>query len=416
MPISKAAARGITDEFARRRGPKTGLVVGAAWGHPVLTAALEALMPADRLTVVADPSSTEDLKASLAAEGSWTAGNVTVVAALADAEPAEEVMLAAPVTVEAEAFIDDIALLQEKVEPGGVLSFAATLTAPAREEIAELVAEYGIGTDLIVRSLPPVRIHKLRIGSASKHEGEPRAIAAAEGLAPAWRASSVAVTPNLHLDSNGIIAAGLLLGTAWAAKKIRPASKAWIVPALAAVPVAAFFRDPQREADLRGEDDEPEAVLAASDGRIMAVETVVDERFGAATGTAGAEWLRIAAYLSVTDVHVNRAPVAGEVVDVFTEKGGYAKVSAPEAEHNAACYTVVSTPRGRVVVAQRTGAVLRRIVNRTKPGAALAKGERYGLIRFGSRTDVYLPAGAAEASVVPGETVRAGETIIARWR
>jgi phosphatidylserine decarboxylase len=415
MPISKAAARGITDEFARRRGPKSGLVVGAAWGNPVLTAALEALMPADRLTVVADPASIEDLRAALAAEGSWTAGNVTAVASLAEAEPAEEVMLASPVTVEAEAFIDDIALLREKVAPGGVLSFAATLTAPAREEIAELVAEYGIGTDLIVRSLPPMRIHKTRIGSAAEREGEPRAIAPAEDLAPAWRASSVAVTPNLHLDSNGVIAAGLLCGAAWVAKQVRPSSKAWVVPALAAVPVAAFFRDPQREADLRGEDDEPESVLAASDGRIMAIETVVDERFGAATGTAGSEWLRIGAYLSVTDVHINRAPVAGEVVDVFTERGGYAKVSAPEAEHNAACYTVVATPRGRVVVAQRTGAVLRRIVNRTKPGAALAKGERYGLIRFGSRTDVYLPAGAAEAVVEPGETIRAGETVIARW-
>lgn len=415
MPISKAAARGITDEFARRRGPKSGLVVGAAWGNPVLTAALEALMPADKLTVVADPVSIEDLRASLAAEGSWTDGNVTAVASLAEADPAEEVMLASPVTVEAEAFIDDIALLREKVEPGGVLSFAATLTAPAREEIAELVAEYGIGTDLIVRSLPPVRIHKLRIGSASKREGEPRAIAPAEDLAPAWRASSVAVTPNLHLDSNGVIAAGLLFGAAWVAKQVRPSSKAWVLPALAAVPVAAFFRDPQREADLRGEDDEPESVLAASDGRVMAIETVVDERFGAATGTAGSEWLRVSVYLSVTDVHINRAPVAGEVVDVFTERGGYAKVSAPEAEHNAACYTVVATPRGRVVVAQRTGAVLRRIVNRTKPGAALAKGERYGLIRFGSRTDVYLPAGAAEAVVEPGQTVRAGETVIARW-
>lgn len=415
MPISKAAARGITDEFARRRGPKSGLVVGAAWGNPVLTAALEALMPADKLTVVADPVSIEDLRASLAAEGSWTEGNVTAVASLAEADPAEEVMLASPVTVEAEAFIDDIALLREKVEPGGVLSFAATLTAPAREEIAELVAEYGIGTDLIVRSLPPVRIHKLRIGSASKRESEPRAIAPAEDLAPAWRASSVAVTPNLHLDSNGVIAAGLLFGAAWVAKQVRPSSKAWVLPALAAVPVAAFFRDPQREADLRGEDDEPESVLAASDGRVMAIETVVDERFGAATGTAGSEWLRVSVYLSVTDVHINRAPVAGEVVDVFTERGGYAKVSAPEAEHNAACYTVVATPRGRVVVAQRTGAVLRRIVNRTKPGAALAKGERYGLIRFGSRTDVYLPAGAAEAVVEPGQTVRAGETVIARW-
>ncbi|WP_157930705.1 phosphatidylserine decarboxylase [Glycomyces xiaoerkulensis] len=414
MPISKAASRGITDEFSRRRGPKSGLVVGTAWGDPVLTAALEALMPDDRLTVVADRPAVEDLRAALDAEGSWTAGNVTVVASLEEAGPVEQVMLAAPVTVEAESFIADIETLRRKVRPGGVLSFAATLTAPAREEIAELVAEYGIGSDLIVRSLPPLRIHKLRIGSASDGP-EPRGIAPAEDLAPAWRASSVPVTPGMHVDSNGVIAASLLLGAAWAAKRIRPRSKAWMVPAAAALPAAGFFRDPEREADLRGEDDDPSAVLAASDGRVSAVETVVDERFGAAAGYAGAEWLRISAHLSVLDVHINRSPVAGEVADLFVERGGYSKASSPESEHNAACYTVLATPRGRVVVAQRTGAVLRRIVNRSKVGAALAKGERFGLIRFGSRTDVYLPAGAAEAHVTPGEPVRAGETEIARW-
>lgn len=415
MPISKAAARGITDEFSRRRGPKSGLVVGAAWGNPVLTAALEALMPSDGLTVVAEPAAAEGLRAALEAEGSWTAGNVTVVSDLAAAEPAEQVMLAAPVTVEAEAFIADIETLRKKVLPGGVLSFGATLTAPAREEIAELVAEYGIGTELIVRSFPPLRIHRLRIGSAAEGPTGPRGIAPAEELAPAWRASSVPVTPALHVDSNGIIIGGMLLGAAWLTKKVRPKSRAWLIPAAAAIPAAAFFRDPQREADLRGEDDEPEAVTAASDGRIAAIETVFDERFGAATGTAGSEWLRISAHLSVTDVHINRAPAAGEVADVFAEKGGYAPATNPKSEHNAACFTVLDTSRGRVVIAQRTGVVARRIVNRTKVGAALAKGERFGLIRFGSRTDVYLPAGAAEAEVAPGEPIRGGETILARW-
>ncbi|GAB3997901.1 hypothetical protein GCM10029992_22200 [Glycomyces albus] len=230
MPISKAAARGITDEFSRRRGPKSGLVVGAAWGNPVLTAALEALMPSDGLTVVAEPAAAEDLRAALDAEGSWTAGNVTVVSDLAAAEPAEQVMLAAPVTVEAEAFIADIATLRKKVLPGGVLSFGATLTAPAREEIAELVAEYGIGTELIVRSFPPLRIHRLRIGSAAEGSTGPRGIAPAEELAPAWRASSVPVTPALHVDSNGIIIGGMLLGAAWLTKKVRPKSKAWLLP------------------------------------------------------------------------------------------------------------------------------------------------------------------------------------------
>ena len=86
------------------------------------------------------------------------------------------------------------------------------------------------------------------------------------------------------------------------------------------------------------------------------------------------------------------------------------------AEHNVACYTVLETTRGRVAVAQRTGLVARRIVNRAQPGALLAKGERFGLIRFGSRTDVYLPADTADALVAPGEKVVGGETPLARWR
>ena len=68
------------------------------------------------------------------------------------------------------------------------------------------------------------------------------------------------------------------------------------------------------------------------------------------------------------------------------------------------------------MVAQRTGLIARRIVQRAPIGSMLARGERFGLIRFGSRTDVYLPAAAAEAAVVPGDTVRGGTTVIARWR
>jgi phosphatidylserine decarboxylase len=75
----------------------------------------------------------------------------------------------------------------------------------------------------------------------------------------------------------------------------------------------------------------------------------------------------------------------------------------------------METRHGTVAVAQRTGLIARRIVHRTPVGALLAKGERFGLIRFGSRTDVYLPAGAASAMVAPGDKVRGGETVIAAW-
>jgi phosphatidylserine decarboxylase len=76
---------------------------------------------------------------------------------------------------------------------------------------------------------------------------------------------------------------------------------------------------------------------------------------------------------------------------------------------------VLDTQRGRVVVAQRTGLLARRIVQRAPVGALLARGERFGLIRFGSRTDVYLPVDRAVAVVGPGDKVKGGETVIARW-
>ena len=87
----------------------------------------------------------------------------------------------------------------------------------------------------------------------------------------------------------------------------------------------------------------------------------------------------------------------------------------PAAEHNVAAYTVLDTARGRVVVAQRTGLIARRIVQRAPVGSLLARGERMGLIRFGSRTDVYLPVDAATSAVAPGDRVVGGVTVIARW-
>ena len=127
------------------------------------------------------------------------------------------------------------------------------------------------------------------------------------------------------------------------------------------------------------------------------------------------DYLRISVFLSVLDVHVNRSPVAGKVVDYFVEDGGYAAAMKPAAEHNVAAYTVLETAHGTVVVAQRTGLVARRIVQRAPVGSLLARGERLGLIRFGSRTDVYLPADKATPLVAPGDRVTGAATPIARW-
>jgi phosphatidylserine decarboxylase len=142
---------------------------------------------------------------------------------------------------------------------------------------------------------------------------------------------------------------------------------------------------------------------------VLSVQRLTDPRLG------DGEWLRVAVFLSILDVHVNRAPVAGKVTEFWIEDGGFAPAMNPEAEHNVAAYTGLETERGRVVVAQRTGLVARRIVHRAPIGSLLARGERFGLIRFGSRTDVYLPGNAAEPVVAPGDKVRGGATPIARW-
>jgi phosphatidylserine decarboxylase len=364
----------------------------------VLTEALDAMMPGDRLTVVAS----DNLVATqVATMGSFIRERVKVVNDLSEAEPAEIVIVAEPVVGSGEEARGTVDQLSKLVAEGGLLVIAAValpgLAGGATDELDRIAARQGVGSDLVLRNTPPLRVHRLRFTEADP--------AVAAKLSPAFRPSSVPLFGSMNIDSNGVAAAGITLGVATLLKLVRPKSRAWLIPALAAAPVAAFFRDPEREIPA-----DPAAVVAASDGKVLSVERLHDERF------ADEEFLRIAVFLSVLDVHVNRSPVAGKVVDYFVEDGGYANAMTAAAEHNVAAYTVLDTPEShRVVVAQRTGLIARRIVQRAPIGALLAKGERFGLIRFGSRTDVYLPADAAEATVAPGDRVVGGSTVIARW-
>jgi phosphatidylserine decarboxylase len=399
VQIGGRAARALAAEFARHGGPKTGLLLGARPGSLVLAAMIEALLPQDSLTVAADDARTAaGLRGRLTAQGPWVAERVRVVESLTEADPADVVVVAAALTGTAEQTRELLDELAKRLNPGGVLSVAvpATRRNAAADEIERQVALFGVGSDLVLRNVPPLRVHRLRYTEADR--------ALAGLLRPTARASSVRLTPKMHIDSNGVAAAGLALGVAALLKAVRPKSRLWLVPALAAAPVAAFFRDPQRDVP-----EDPKAVVAASDGRVLSVERLRDPRFG------DTQFLRIAVFLSVLDVHVNRSPVAGRVVDHFAEEGGYAAAMRPAAEHNVAAYTVLDTAYGRVVVAQRTGLLARRIVHRAPVGSLLAKGERFGLIRFGSRTDVYLPADRATPLVAPGDRVAGGVTVIARW-
>jgi phosphatidylserine decarboxylase len=398
--LGERAARTLITELVRHAGPKTGLLIGADADSAVLAAALDALLPGDQLVLVPARDAGTRLRTHVTAQGPWVAQRVRVIDSLGEADPADVVVLAEPLTGTAPATRGYLDELGKHTAEGGVLS-VAVLAAPglvegAAGELDRQQAFSGAGVDLVLRNVPPVRVHRLRFTPASA--------ATAGRLVPAYRPSSVPLTRTMNIDSNGIAAATAAGGLALAARLARPSSRLWLVPALAALPLAAFFRDPVRDVP-----QDEAAVVAASDGKVLSVQRLRDTRFGEG------ELLRVAVFLSVLDVHVNRAPVAGRVVDHFVEDGGYAAAMRPEAEHNVAAYTVLDTVRGRVVVAQRTGLLARRIVQRAPVGSLLAKGERFGLIRFGSRTDVYLPADAAAPAVAPGDRVAGGTSIIARW-
>ncbi len=393
------AAAVLVNEFTRQAGPKSAVLVGVDAASPVLTAAVNALLPGDTLTVVVDSAAvaTVDeaaLRRRIAEEGSWVAQRVTVALALGDAKPSDVVLVGRPLQADEASAV--ATALHATIAPGGALCLA-TVAMPG-QDTPDLPGE--VATDLVLLNRPPVRIHRIR--------RTPVDLVAAERMDPAFRPSSVPLTGQWRIDSNGVAAAAICLGAAALARRVRPGSRLWLVPALAALPIAAFFRDPERVPP-----EDPRAVVSGADGKVLAVERLTDERF---PSTGVTEWLRISVFLSVLDVHINRSPVAGKVVEVITEEGGYAPAMNAAAEHNVAAYTVLETSHGPVVVAQRTGMVARRIVNRTRPGTLLARGERYGLIRFGSRTDVYLPVDAADPRVAPGEKVFGGESVIALWR
>lgn len=177
----------------------------------------------------------------------------------------------------------------------------------------------------------------------------------------------------------------------------------WLAAALflLAAFMAYFFRDPRRTAPA-----EADLVVAPADGRVTRVERV--------DGAAGKSPTVVSIFLSPFDVHVNRAPIAGRVLDVTYTKGKFMIATRDEAsvvnEQNA---ITIRGEKVTVVCKQIAGVLARRIVCWKKPGDGLELGERFGLIKFGSRTDLILPPEVrVEAQV--GQRVKGGVTIIGR--
>jgi phosphatidylserine decarboxylase len=179
----------------------------------------------------------------------------------------------------------------------------------------------------------------------------------------------------------------------------------WVAVAIALLAVAAavayFFRDPERKAP-----NDPAVVVSPADGRVTAV---IEEAFEGRPGR------RISIFLAIWNVHVNRAPLSGRLQRVEYRPGKfYAAMRARASAENEQNVFYLDTGRGTIVFKQVAGWIARRVVSWKSPGDSLVLGERIGLIRFGSRMDLWLPEDA-EILVRPGESVAGGESIVARW-
>jgi len=182
----------------------------------------------------------------------------------------------------------------------------------------------------------------------------------------------------------------------------------WLL-VIVALWMAYFFRDPDRVTPLR-----EGLIIAPADGRIAAVEPV---RPPPELGLGPEERVRISTFLSILDVHITRAPAAGRVVRSIYVPGAFINAALDKAsEENERRALVIERPEGtEIAVVQIAGLVARRIVAFVHEGDSVGVGERIGLIRFGSRVDVYLPPGRS-ALVSVGQGAVAGETVLADLR
>jgi len=167
-----------------------------------------------------------------------------------------------------------------------------------------------------------------------------------------------------------------------------------------------FFRDPERVTPTR-----PDLVISPADGIVSLIEPAVPP---AELGLPDTPLTRVRVFMNVFNCHVNRLPVAGEVTAVAYRPGKFLNASLDKASvDNERNSLAVRMADGRqIAVVQIAGLVARRIVCFVKPGAQLNRGDRFGLIRFGSRVDVYLPEGTAPLVEI-GQTMVAGETVLA---
>jgi len=175
-----------------------------------------------------------------------------------------------------------------------------------------------------------------------------------------------------------------------------------VILLLLAIPIALFFRDPDRHPPA-----DPDAVLAPADGRVMFAGPARQNE-----APPGA-WLQVTIFLSLLDVHINRTPVPGRVTRIDYVPGSFLPAYRTDAAKNEHSEIWIDR-RGRTIVCRQVvGVLARRVVTRIRTGDTLESGARIGLMKFGSRMDVFVPV-TATLQTREGEHVRGGETIVAR--
>ena len=213
--------------------------------------------------------------------------------------------------------------------------------------------------------------------------------------------------PSIHKEGQrfGGIAAAITLGFAimgWS-------TLAWLMAGVT-IWVFAFFRDP-----IRAVPQDERAIIAPADGLVTLIQSVPPPpELAGPDGLGEAPMTRVSIFMSVFDVHINRAPIGGTIKDVVYISGKFINADLDKAsEDNERQHILVERADGvRIGFTQIAGLVARRIVPFVKRGDIVAPGQRVGLIRFGSRVDVYLPAGTAPKIALGTHTV-AGETVLA---
>ncbi len=214
----------------------------------------------------------------------------------------------------------------------------------------------------------------------------------------------VAVFPAIVLAAMIVyFVAGILYLSTWTTVSIEA------VLGAALIWVLSFFRDPDRlcpkEANL---------LLSPADGEVTDIEIVNEGDY------IGERAIRIGIFLSIFNVHINRAPCNAKVERISYKKGQYKNAMSPESgrvnESNNLYIIRTDSPRDKLIVRQVSGAIARRIVCATKEGQELSGGEKFGMIKFGSRTELYVPARAdVKCLVQTGDKVRAGITPLVRY-